>query len=96
LRKKICLAIKNKKILKIKYKGTKRIIELHAYGKDKRGEKLRAYQVSGFSESGKSSGWKLFKCEDITSMIELSDSFKIRPNYNHSGDRQIPNIICMI
>lgn len=96
MRKKICLAIKNKQKLKIKYRGTERIIEPHAFGLDKRGEKLRAFQVSGFSESGNSSGWKLFKCEDINSMVELSDSFKVRPGYNHNGDRQIPKIICMI
>ena len=94
--KKICFAIKNKLRLKIKYNGTERIIEPHAFGLDKRGEKLRAFQVSGFSVSGKPSGWKLFKCEDINSIVELTEYFEVRPGYNHSGDRQIPNILCMI
>lgn len=95
--KKICFAIKNMKKLKIEYKGTERIIEPHAYGLDKKKcEKLRAFQVSGFSKSSKPSGWKLFKCEDITSIIPLTDSFSVRPGYNYSGDNQISNIKCKI
>ena len=96
MKKTICFAIKNKQRLKIKYRGTERIIEPHAYGLDKRGEKLRAFQVSGDSVSGNPSGWKLFKCEDINSIIELNESFQVRPDYNSNGDRQIPNILCMI
>ncbi len=97
MNKKICFAIRNKNRLKIDYKGTKRIIEPHAYGLDRNNnEKLRAFQVSGFSESGHSNGWKLFNCENINNIIELSESFEVRPKYSYSGDSQIPNIICMI
>lgn len=93
----ISKAIKSQKRLEIFYRGTKRIIEPHTFGLDKNdGIKLRAYQIGGFSESGNSEGWKLFKGEEITNITELSDYFQVRPGYNYSGDSAIPNIICKI
>lgn len=95
---KICKAIKHMNRVEIEYNnGTKRIIEPYAYGLDKYGkEKLRAFQISGPSESGNSYTWKLFNCSKINSFNELDDSFQIRPEYNPNGDAHIPNIRCMI
>lgn len=97
MKKKICLAIKTMNRLKIKYNGKERVIEPHAYGLDKNNnEKLRAYQLSGFSKRGKPSDWKLFTCDKIDNIIELNEPFQERPGYNPKGDPQIPQIICMI
>lgn len=97
MEKKICFAIKNMQMLKIDYNGTERIIEPHAYGLNKKNhEMLRAFQVSGFSKSDKPSSWKLFKCEHIDNIIQMSESFEVREDYNPNGDSQIPNIKCMI
>lgn len=93
----ISRAIKSQKRLEIFYRGTKRVIEPHAFGLDKNdGLKLRAYQIDGHSESGNPEGWKLFKCEEIKDITELTDDFQVRPGYNYSGDRAIPNMICKI
>lgn len=86
-------AIKNMNRLKIKYNGKIRIIEPHAYGLDKNKKaKLRAYQISGFSKRGESKAWKLFICENIDYILELDESFEVRPGYNPKGDSQIPKI----
>ena len=95
----ICKAIKEMRRLKINYKGEGwRIIEPHCFGYDKRGcKKLRAYQVSGYSESGKSEGWKLFNVDEIEEIEILDEHFdEPRPKYNPYGDKHIPNIICKI
>ncbi|XRP96253.1 hypothetical protein ACO3UB_04730 [Methanocaldococcus sp. 16A] len=64
---------------------------------EKGSKKLRAYQVSGYSESGNSEGWKLFNVEDIRDIEILNEQFnKPRPGYNRYEDRHIPDIICKI
>ena len=94
----ICEAIQKRKIIKFDYKGFERIVEPYAFGIDKNGNyKLRAYQIDGFSESGKTEGWKLFSVENITNISLLDETFEAtREGYNPYGDRQIPNIICKV
>lgn len=95
----ICKAIDEMKRLKIVYRGGgERIIEPHAYGYDRKGErKLRAYQVSGYSESGGSEGWKMFIVSYITEFKLGDDKFGgPREEYNPQGDEMIPHIICML
>lgn len=95
----ICKAIKELRRAKISYKsGGVRIIEPHAYGYDRKGEKkLRAYQVAGYSESGESEGWKTFIVNLIADLELQEDYFPgPREKYNPQGDEMIPHIICMI
>jgi len=94
----ICKAIKEKRRVKMFYKGGERIIEPHAFGYDKKGQrKLRAYQIGGYSESGNTVGWKLFTVDNIDNFRILDDYFKEpRIGYNPFGDKMIPNIICKI
>ncbi|ACV24816.1 WYL domain-containing protein [Methanocaldococcus fervens] len=95
----ICKAIKEMRRLKINYKGEDwRIIEPHCFGCDRKGnKKLRAYQVSGYSESGNSEGWKLFNVDEIRKIEPLNERFnEPRPKYNPYGDKHIPNVICKI
>jgi len=95
--KTICNAIKSKFRLKISYKDKIRIIEPHAFGKDKNGIlKLRAYQIEGYSESKEPESWKLFFVDNILKISELNENFEVRTGYNKSGDSQIPKIICKI
>jgi len=75
--------IKNKQLLSFNYDGYSRIVEPHTYGIDTKGHlALRAYQVKGGSESGESSGWKLFHVSEIRNLIVLSEKFlNPRPKY---------------
>ena len=94
----ICEAIQERKILRFDYKGLERVVEPYAFGKDNKGNyKLRAYQIDGFSESGKPVGWKLFNVENISNIKILDENFEeIREEYNPYGDKHIPNIICKV
>lgn len=94
----IVLAITQKRKILFYYDGGIRIVEPHAYGNDKNGRpKLRGYQLSGYSESGKPEGWKLFNVSDIQSLQLLEEYFKQpRNGYNPNGDKAIPNIVSML
>jgi predicted DNA-binding transcriptional regulator YafY len=96
---KICKAIKKMKRVKIKYRQKgKRIIEPHAFGYDRKNQqKLRAFQVSGYSHSGNPTGWKLFIVNHISEFEILNEHFSTpREGYNPSGDKMIPHIICKL
>ncbi len=94
----ICQAIKQRKLLKFIYDGGERVVEPYAYGYNNRNSlKLRAYQVEGYSSSGKPEGWKLFSVEKIKNIEILDEEFStIRPEYNPRGDKHIPYIICKV
>ena len=65
----ITQAITEKSVLELRYHGYSRIVEPHAYGRDKDGEEiLRCYQTSGGSESGEKAGWKLLKVREVFSL----------------------------
>lgn len=81
-------AIGHRHLLTFRYDGFLRIVEPHTYGTDRKGhEALRAYQVSGGSDSGESVGWKIFHVGDMRGLSTLPDSFSgPRPGYKR-GDR---------
>lgn len=76
-------AIKNRKALAFRYHGLNRVVEPHAYGRDKAGDEIiRSYQISGGSDSGESIGWKIFKVREALSIVLLNnDFFTIRIDY---------------
>lgn len=93
----ICNSINHQKLLKIEYnKGPERIIEPYAYGMDRYGFKLSAYQISGYSKSGNVTGWKLFKNELIDCILVLDKHFQIRADYNPDDNQIIPVATCKI
>jgi hypothetical protein len=78
-------AIKENKVLELRYHGYSRIVEPHAYGRDKAGDEiLRCYQTSGGSESGERTGWKLLKVRDVFSLHLTKESFAARPEYRRN------------
>lgn len=96
---KICKAINNMKRVKIKYRQKgKKIIEPHAFGYDiNNQQKLSAFQVSGYSQSGENTGWKLFIVDHISEFEILDESFyQPRKGYNPSGDKLILHIVCKL
>ncbi|MHA1315077.1 MAG: hypothetical protein ACTSSI_10155 [Candidatus Helarchaeota archaeon] len=97
MNQRICSAILSRKIIRFFYKGGIRLVEPYCYGISTRGnEVLRAYQISGYSESGENVGWKLFKVSDISDFSITDGEFsKIRPKYK-PNDSAMTKIFCNI
>jgi hypothetical protein len=78
-------SISQKAMLELRYHGYNRVVEPHAYGRDKSGDEiLRCYQVEGGSESGERAGWKLLKLADIYSIHKLKRTFTQRSEYRRN------------
>lgn len=78
-------AIQKRHVLDLRYHGYSRIVEPHAYGRDKNGdETLLCYQTSGGSGSGERAGWKLLKVREIFSLHETNHTFSPRPEYSRN------------
>ena len=59
--------------------------------------KLSGYQIKGYSKSGQSEGWKLFRVYDIECLQILDKTFeKIREDYNPEGYPYISEVVCRI
>lgn len=87
-------AIRNRKLLQFTYDGFNRLVEPHTYGIDGKGHfAIRAYQVSGGSESGEYVGWKLFHVAEIRSGIILDEQFPAPRNGYKRGDKWFSQII---
>ncbi len=68
-------AINNMQLVEFYYDGGKRTVEPHCYGQSSKGnDVIRAYQVSGYSSSGKL-GWKLYDLSKVSSLILLNEKF---------------------
>jgi hypothetical protein len=94
----ICEAIKSKKIVKFNYEGHERVVEPHAYGihKDTGNEVLCAYQVGGYSSSGKSPYWRLYDVSKMTNISITGEHFDhLRPGYK-MNDSRMSIIFCQI
>ncbi|MGE0876147.1 MAG: hypothetical protein AB7O31_15910 [Burkholderiales bacterium] len=85
-------AIDEQRTLELLYHGYVRVVEPHAYGRDKTGDEvLRCFQVAGGSESGERTGWKLLKLADAYAIHELKNNFQPRPEYRR-GDKAMEYI----
>jgi hypothetical protein len=92
----ICRAIREKRIIELRYHGYSRIVEPYVYGRGRDGGGLlRCYQLSGGSESGERIGWKLLKTAEIFA-LQLPDLYFIsRPEYRR-GDKVMEFIHCQL
>jgi len=93
----IIQAIREKRVLEIGYHGFMRIIEPHAYGRNKRGEFiLRCYQIGGGSVSGSPVDWKLLLQGEMRSITMTPAGFAgPRPGYKLI-DPAIPRIVAQL
>ncbi len=81
----LVMAIKERKVLELRYHGYSRTVEPCAYGRKKDGEDiLRCYQISGGSESGEHAGWKVLKVHQVFSMHLTEMKFLVRPEYKRN------------
>lgn len=80
-------AIDESKVLELRYQGYARVVQSHAYGRDKNNDEIFwCYQTSGGSKSA-STGWKLFKVQEVFTPCLTNATFKARHDYkrNHSA-----------
>lgn len=88
----VAKAIRNHNLIKFDYEGGSRLVEPHCYGITTAGnEGLRAYQVDGYSSSGKM-GWKIFDLSKARHMQILDDTFKSPRLGYKSGDKGMSRI----
>lgn len=92
-------AIREKKVIRIKYKdgpvvlAGHRVIEPHAFGLATSGnEVVRAWLRDGVSKTGDSGespmpGWRLFRLDRIKNIEILDEDFKTRKGYNSKDSR---------
>ena len=87
-------AIRDKKLLSFTYDGYSRVVEPHAYGRDRKGDlMLRAFQVQGGSKSNNPVDWKVFCEHDMRTVQVLNQHFASpRPGYKR-GDKLFAHII---
>lgn len=93
----ICAAIAGRQCLRFYYDGGYRVVEPHCHGISTAGhEVLRAYQIEGYSQSGKPHAWKLFEVAKIREFQTLAATFvSTRPGYN-PRDSDLARICCAV
>jgi len=90
----IAIAIRTRKLLQFTYDGYPRTVEPHTYGIDGKGHQaLRAYQVSGGSESGEYVGWKLFHVAEMRGIAILEQEFSGPRSGYKRGDKAFSKIV---
>lgn len=88
----IIQAIEGMNVVEFFYEGEQRIVEPHCYGKTTAGnEGLRAFQIDGYSSSGKL-GWKMYDLGKAENVVISDQSFEgPRPGYKR-GDKGMSQI----
>lgn len=95
MKKEIVNAIANQNLLEFEYEGYSRVVEPHCYGLTTKGnEAIRAYQVDGYSSSGRM-GWKLYDLSKADNFEILDDVFETRDDYKQ-GDKGMSEIFVEI
>lgn len=95
MNKQVVDAIKNQNVIEFDYEGEPRVVEPHCYGLTaKQNEGLRAFQIDGYSSSGKM-GWKMYDLSKVENLRVLEESFQVREGYN-PGDKGMSQIYCEI
>ncbi|MHB1295013.1 MAG: hypothetical protein ACYC4R_08430 [Anaerolineae bacterium] len=83
----VCKAIQGRLLIAFRYSGGERLVEPYVHGVSTAGhEVIRGYQVSGYSASGRPTGWKQFRVEDMADLELTNRTFTDnRPGYQPSG-----------
>jgi len=93
----VCEAIASMRLLIVVYGGATRLVQPHVYGDDHSGARmLSAYQLSGGSTSGASTGWKSFRMDRVASVALSEERFHApRPEFQHD-DGAFARILCQL
>jgi hypothetical protein len=85
-------AILNRNVIQFYYENELRVVEPHCYGlTTARNEGLRAFQIDGYSSSGKM-GWKMYDLGKAESIEILEDTFNTPRLGYKKGDRGMDEI----
>lgn len=92
-----CEALNKKLILQVRYDGYFRNVEVHAVGYTQDGNAvMRVWQVSGGSESGERTGWKLLRLDEASSFGLSEDSSSAPRKGYRRGDKAMSRIVCQL
>lgn len=93
MREMIMQAIREKRVLDVRYHDYFRTIEPHAFGQNRKGRYiLRCYQTAGGSVSGSPADWKLLLLDEVRS-IAMNGAFFPGPRFGYKrGDQAIERI----
>jgi hypothetical protein len=94
----LCSAIKNRRLITFNYDGGRRIVEPYCHGASEAGhDLLRGYQTAGYSRSGASQGWKMFRLDELTGLAMTDEIFAdIRPEYDPCREEKMTTIYCRV
>ena len=92
-----CDALRQGKVLELRYDGYTRSVEVHAVGTSTAGhDVMRCFQIRGGSVSGERVGWKLMRLDEANGAhITDERSQAPRTGYRH-GDRDMVRITCQL
>jgi len=96
----LCGAIKQMKTIGFHYHGGYRTVEPYCLGIVMKGEakneSLICYQTAGFSDMGKTEGWKLYRVADMDEIEVLQQGFAgDRPGYD-PDELEMTRMICYV
>lgn len=92
----VCNAINTQNVIEFYYDGEIRVVEPHCLGITTKGNlSLRAYQIDGYSSSGKL-GWKLYNLDKTDSIKVLDETFDEPRNGYNPNDSAMTEIVCSI
>lgn len=92
-----CRALREGKLLELRYNGYSRCVEVHACGYTKQGHAIiRAWQVSGGGANGERAGWKLIQLDEARS-ADVTEVSSAAPRKGFKlGDRAMDRILCEV
>lgn len=93
----ICEAISGRAVLQFSYEGMSRTVEPHTHGTSKAGnEVLRAYQIGGYSKSGRVPTWRMYEVSKMSGLRQTGQVFSgTRPMYN-PDDKDMISVHCHV
>jgi hypothetical protein len=94
----LCTAIRSRRVVTFYYDGGRRTVEPYCYGASGAGhDLLRGYQTAGYSRSGASRGWKMFRVEELSGLAMTDEVFAaIRPEYDPKREEKMATIYCRV
>ena len=94
----LCSAIRSRRLVTFSYDGGRRTVEPYCHGASEVGhELLRGYQTAGYSRSGVSQGWKMFRLEELSGLAMTSEVFAdTRPEYDPMREEKMATVFCRI
>lgn len=93
MKEELIKSIENQTVITFDYDGGSRTVEPHCYGLTLAGnEGLRAYQIAGYSSSGKIPDWKMFDMSKASNIVLTEEIFNGPRERYERGDKGMSQI----